>query len=594
MAYEKYKDAIPEDTIARIQRIYQEKLDLTLDLCLSKRSDNIYSATLSDRRAHWNTCGKGTTDLFCSASAYGESMEHICNYFAYDLSVLSEEAKHSNNFERYPDEVLLPVSTLANNPDMMLDIRQAYGRLNKKNISDDDLLKLWSEFLGRETTPFVPYYSVKSGSFRLIPDELVFFLCGSNGGGAGNTPEEAIGHGCDEILERFVKYEIYSKQLTPPAIPRSHLQEICPELLDTIIALEEQTGFSVIVKDASLGKSFSVLAVALINQSASEYLVNFGAHPRFEIALERCLTELFQAFSPGKKNPRKQMEKWSSATEKRCLLPQNWVTLLKDDSGAVPTSFFMDIPSWEFTPWKGYDNDYTNKLGMEIQIKQLLTIAPDVYIHDASYLGFPVFRVYVPTVSSSHVPFDEFQLECYRMMERFPQITKDCDFTKKNLQAIERTLFNPDTFVNGLIFRSIGESRFHLLHAALCYDLGMDDNAIDYLNLARTRYDECLIRKIELAHNGYSAKSIDHLLDLFYKKDISAFAQKWVRLQAFKSTLQMLQADGVTFSARMMTSEDTKLATDSLHIRIKNIMMEDLRTASLADVLGGVRRDLLC
>ena len=260
----------------------------------------------------------------------------------------------------------------------------------------------------------------------------------------------------------------------------------------------------------------------------------------------------------------------------------------------MPTSFFMDNPSWEFHPWKIYANDYTNKLGMEIQIKQLLTIAPDVYIHDASYLGFPVFRVYIPTVSSSHVPFDEFQLECYRIMERFPQIVEQCDFTKKNLQAIENTLFSPNTFVNGLIFRSIGESWFHLLHAALCYDLDLDDNAVEYLKLARTRYDECLIRKIELTHNGYSAESIDHLLDLFYKKDISAFAQKWVRLQAFKSTLQMLQADGVTFSPRMMTSEDTKLATDSLHIRLKSIMMEDLRTASLADVLEGVRRDLLC
>lgn len=293
-------------------------------------------------------------------------------------------------------------------------------------------------------------------------------------------------------------------------------------------------------------------------------------------------------------NLRKRMEKWSSATERRCLFPQNWVTLLKDDSGAVPTSFFMNTPSWKFTPWKSYADDYSNKIGMETQIKQLLGIAPDVYIHDASYLGFPVFRVYVPTVSSSHVPFDEFQLECYRMMEQFPQIVECGNFTKENLLAIKNSLFSQNTFVNGLIFRSIGESWFHLLHAALCYDLEQDSSAIKYIRLARTRYDDCLIRKIELNRDGYSTESIDYLLSLFFKKDVSAFANTWRRLQAFKSTIQMLQENGVAFSPRMMANQNAKLAMDSLHIQLKSVMMEELRTAPLADIVEGVRCDLLC
>lgn len=590
MTYNKYKDASPENTVSRIKKIYKELLGLELDLKVSKRMDGIYSATLTDRSAMWNTCGKGTSESFCSASAYGESVEHLCNYFAYEIANLTEESEQAYGFEKYPDEIIKDLSDVTKElPDMLLDMRDAYGLVSGRIISDKELISLWKRMLKREEVPFVPYYSVRDKKYKLVPENMIFYLCGSNGGGAGNTPEEAIGHACDEIMERYVKYSIYMNGLTPPVVPIEHIKTRCPDLAKVIEELEENNGYKIIVKDASMGKGYSVMSVLMVNQNTAEYLVNFGAHPRFEIALERCLTEMLQAFIPGKYNHRKNMEKWTDAAQKRSNYAQNWVTLLKDDSGVVPDTYFMETSSWEFEPWPIYDN-YSNKIGMEIQIQQLLKIAPDVYIHDSSYLGFPSYRVYAPTVSTSHIPFDEFQLQCYEMMETFAEKAEKKSFAREDIEQIEQTLFSKNTFVNGLMFRSLGESRFHLLHAAALFDLKRYNDAIGYLELARSEYSECLIRQVNLIQSGKCAeKEICSLLMLFYGGRKSDLASAWLYNGAFVSTLEFFDASGISFSPRVFMKEELIDATNKLHVLLKKAMLESDRVDNLPGVFGELR-----
>jgi len=53
-------------------------------------------------------------------------------------------------------------------------------------------------------------------------------------------------------------------------------------------------GFGILVKDASLGGQYPVMNVTLLNPHDQGCFSSFGAHPRFEIALERALTELLQ------------------------------------------------------------------------------------------------------------------------------------------------------------------------------------------------------------------------------------------------------------------------------------------------------------
>lgn len=581
MSYDKYKDSSPEDTIERIDGLYRDKLGLHLKLVTSKRVEGVYSATLSDVEGMWNTCGKGTTELFCAASAFGESVEHLCNYFAYDTAILSEESNMAFDFEKYPDEELNDLSAIKECcPDMLLDMRQAYTYLEDKTISNDDLIQLWKKYLGREKVPFVPYYSVRQKQYVMVPETMMYYLCGSNGGAAGNTIEEAIGHACDEIMERFVKHTIYMSGLTPPDVPREYINGICPELIDVIEQLEKNMGYRVLVKDASLGKGYSVLAVLLINKQNAEYLVNFGAHPLFEIALERCLTELLQAFVPGRYNLRKNMEKWSSYNQKRANTPQNWITILKDDSGAVPDSFFAEKPSWNFCPWPRYER-YCNSLGMHIQLDNLLSIAPDVYIHDSSYLGFPTYRVYVPTVSTSHIPFDEFQVRCSDAMDLFAHNFENGSFLMEEIREIESTLFNEKSFMNGILFRSLGESRFNLLHAAACYDLQKYDEAKKYIYMSMSNVSDCLIRKIEMEQDNKNSTEINHLLSLFYENDVYLFAKGWNRGDALSFTTKFFEKNGCSFSPRISLREKNIRAVNDLHLRLKKAMLADDRCEPL-------------
>lgn len=590
MPYKKYKDALPEETVARIKKLYKEKLNLELHLSVSERLDGVYSATLTDKNGGWNTCGKGTTASYCAASAYGESVEHLCNYFAYEIANLTSEANKACGFEKYPDEVLKDLSDIRNDlPDMLLDLREAYRLSTGNTASDEHIIDLWKKFLQRSNIPFVPYYSLKNKCYKYVPENMIFYLCGSNGGGAGNTPEEAIGHACDEIMERYVKFNIYMNKLTPPEVPRSYVEKRCPELACVINELEKNEGYKVIVKDASMGKGYSVMSVLMINYKTSEYLVNFGAHPKFEIALERCLTEMFQSFVPQQNNRRKKMEKWASVFQRRSSYPQNWVTILKDDSGVVPNEYFKTEPSWDFKPWPVYE-EYSNKLGMNIQLHQLMSIAPDVYVHDASYLGFPTYRVYVPLVSTSHIPFDEFQLYCFQMMSKFSQKADTLDFTLSDIEEFEKTIFSEQTFVNGLIFRSLGESRFHLLHSAACYDIKDYNRAKEYAILSRSKYSEAIVRKINLIAEGYSECDIRELISLFFDADIADCLNGWNAQGAFVTILKILKNKGVSFSPRLFMDSSQVKAVNELHIALKNVMAKSELSTNMNTLFENVER----
>src|SRR3546814_10894296 len=88
-----------------------------------------------------------------------------------------------------------------------------------------------------------------------------------------------------EIFERAVKREILEGEIALPDVPQEVLAKY-PGILAGIQGLEEQ-GFPVLVKDASLGGSYPVMCVTLMNPRTGGVFASFGAHPRLEVALER-------------------------------------------------------------------------------------------------------------------------------------------------------------------------------------------------------------------------------------------------------------------------------------------------------------------
>lgn len=510
--YSKYKDADPQQTVKTIKEHYAS-LQLNMEYSIEKHIDGVYSAYLYDVGGRWNTAGKGTTEAFCLASAYGESMEHLCNHFAFDISKTSERAKAYGGFCRYYDEIQLPIEAIEKvSPIVFRDMRSCCGT---SNINNTEIIEIWKKVLQCNQTPFIPYFNISSRKTELLPDAVLSKLCGSNGGGSGNTPEEAIGHALDEAIERYVKYKIVFNNLTPPTIPREYIREQCPELHETIKQIEAQGRFNIIVKDASLGKGFSVVCILVIDNQTQRYLTNFGAHPRFEIALERCLTELFQDHEcVDYLIDRADMTDWNTYESENSTNLSNWVSLLRDDIGSVPNSVFFRDASWEFAPWKIFDV-YNNKIGVIHQLQILKENGFDVFIRDNSILDFPVYKVYIPFLSLSHIIFDNRLADEAIIVNHFFEYLSN-DFPVDKKQTACDCAFSEDAFLLRMLLHNWNQELFDFLYATLLFDIHKPEKAVYLLKQTSFACATFLKRYIEMTLSGMDSKKKEALLYVFY------------------------------------------------------------------------------
>lgn len=90
-------------------------------------------------------------------------------------------------------------------------------------------------------------------------------------------------------------------------------------------------GFPVLVKDASLGGQFPVMCMTQMNPKTGGVFASFGAHPDFEVALERSLTELLQGRSLEGLNDIPQPTFNSLAVSE----PENFVEQFIDSTGVI-------------------------------------------------------------------------------------------------------------------------------------------------------------------------------------------------------------------------------------------------------------------
>ena len=141
----------------------------------------------------------------------------------------------------------------------------------------------------------IPFVRRSDGEEVYFPVNLIENLYASNGMSAGNTLAEAQVQALSEIFERAVKREILENEITLPNVPNGVLEKY-PDIVAGIRDLESK-GFPILVKDASLGGVYPVMCVTLMNPRTGGVYASFGAHPSFQVALERSLTELLQGRS---------------------------------------------------------------------------------------------------------------------------------------------------------------------------------------------------------------------------------------------------------------------------------------------------------
>lgn len=334
------------------------------------------------------TNGKGATKESALCSALGEFIERLsCNFF-YNDQFFGEDIANSD-FVHYPNEKWFKPGPDDELPEGILDdhclaIYNPEGELCGSNLIDTNSGKTERGIVS------LPFVRQSDGETVYFPSNLIENLFLSNGMSAGNTLPEAQVQCLSEIFERAVKKQIIEEELALPDVPQNVLDKY-PHIVEGINALEAQ-GFPILVKDASLGGRFPVMCVTLMNPRNGGVFASFGAHPSFEVALERSLTELLQGRSFENLNDVPAPTFNSQAVTE----PNNFVEHFIDSTGVVSWRFFSAKSDLAFCEW---NFSGTNEEEASTLFGILEDLGKEVYVATHEDLGAPVCRILVPGYS---------------------------------------------------------------------------------------------------------------------------------------------------------------------------------------------------
>ena len=334
------------------------------------------------------TNGKGSTKDSALCSALGEYLERISNNYFYNDFYLGQELANAD-FVHYPNEKWFKVNENDELPDGLMDevFHSSYNPDGE--LKGSHLIDMNSGASDRGICA-LPFERQSDKEVVYVPVNLIGNLFVSNGMSAGNTIYEARVQCLSEIFERAVKSKIIAEEISLPDVPKEILENF-PSILEGIQKLEQQ-GFPVLVKDASLGGIYPVICVTLMNPKTGGVFASFGAHPNFEVALERSLTELLQGRSFEGLNdvPLPTFNQYA-VTEHN-----NLVDHFIDSTGIVSWRFFSRLGNYKFSKWNfsGTTKEEYNYL-MDI----LKNMDKEVYISDYKELGACACRILVPNYS---------------------------------------------------------------------------------------------------------------------------------------------------------------------------------------------------
>ncbi|QQN38064.1 OsmC domain/YcaO domain-containing protein [Acinetobacter sp. CS-2] len=394
------KDLPLEETIANMSGI-MANLGMKIEIASWRNIvPNVWSLHIRDAQSPMCfTNGKGSTKESALASALGEFIERLnCNFF-YNDQFWGQDIANAE-FVHYPDEKWFQPGPNGELPKEILDeyTLEVYN-------PEDELLgtHLYDTNSGNTARGIcsLPFVRHSDGETVYFPSNLIENLYLSNGMSAGNTLAEAQVQCLSEIFERAVKREILEGELALPDVPE-HVLAKYPKIVEGIKGLEEQ-GFPVLVKDASLGGQYPVMCVTLMNPRTGGVFASFGAHPNFEVALERSLTELLQGRSfEGLNDLPKPTFSSNAVTE-----PNNFVEHFIDSSGVVSWRFFSAQSDYAFVEW-----DFTNQ-GQNSNAEEaamlfgiLEDMGKEVYMAVYEHLGATACRILVPGYSEIYLVED--------------------------------------------------------------------------------------------------------------------------------------------------------------------------------------------
>lgn len=394
------KDAALESTIETMQAKLAARGFKLNESSLLHEVDAIWSTHMKD-----NECpmlfsnGKGATELAARASAYGEFFERLGTHYFWTHFHLGA-TRANQPFVHYPQERWFAPSADGKWPAELLN-EELHAFYNPDSEIDGEVLvDLNSGNVARGICA-LPYQRVRDGAETFFPVNIIGNLYVSNGMAAGNTLMEARTQALSEIFERQIKYRIISEGLCLPEVPDEVIARF-PNIQAGIAGLRK-AGFGILVKDASLGGKYPVMNVTLVHPKDQGVFSSYGAHPRFEIALERAMTELLQGRAldslEGFPEPGFDMSEINAVA--------NLEIHFVDSSGVISWNFMGDTPDFPFVDW-----NFSNTTEEDYQwlVDCIHGEGNDIYVADFSEQGAYSCRILVPGFSEIY-PVEDLEWE---------------------------------------------------------------------------------------------------------------------------------------------------------------------------------------
>jgi ribosomal protein S12 methylthiotransferase accessory factor len=392
MLFHRCKDVGPRETRARIEAILAGLGIGVEESQIYGAFDALHSCRLNLAGTPIGVNGKGTTPELALTSGMAEFLERLQNQMLWGVD-FSEEDKDAYGF-RYD------VSERALEGD--LDIPSAFDRAWL--YSDGPRLTDRAREYGTRIVEqglderLVPFYDRSEDRVIHLPFHFLLAIMSSNGMCAGNSPEEAVVQGLCEVYERFAMGRLYFDRLAPPPFPEDVLREFAPRYLELASRIEDSGEFRVFARDCSLGMGLPVAGVVLVSPDVHRFTLKLGADPNLDIALERCLTELYQG----------RMSRGASVVNSLSVNPAPADPTVTGWHENVQFNTMQDV----FPLLHSAEATLSYPFGWPVHrpcASQLdryrSTIEPadrhgyPVYVRDVSFLGFPSFWVVVPGMS---------------------------------------------------------------------------------------------------------------------------------------------------------------------------------------------------
>jgi YcaO-like protein with predicted kinase domain len=404
-----YKEATTSETIFKIKDLLNKAGILVYESLVNNPHKGIYSTRTQTLQSQGNIGqnGKGVTLKYALASGYAELIERLENECisggrALPITFL-KRLKEEFGYYFFPDEKMISEKEFLSLPSYVLDDIFSSTPKNEREKQIHTYFKQLKE-KGLDGCIAIPFKDFTTNEIIYLPYNILYILVGSNGMAAGNSINEAIFQGTCELYERYAAALVYYNRLTPPTIPQNEIQKRAPKLYNIIKELEE-SGFKVIVKDFSVRSLIPSIGVIIIKNN--KYRLNIGSDTCFEIALSRCITEIYQGSSSDESIedimlpiPKEEFAYFKSDFPKNIdQRTRQFVNFVKNGSGKFPFALFKKEASYPYS-FEAFHEQNSYQEEVHSFINKENENGHHFLVRNTSFMGFPAVHVYISKISA--------------------------------------------------------------------------------------------------------------------------------------------------------------------------------------------------